>query len=117
VYNWLEIALDFNISEFDFWNMTLAELDRVIQSKTRVKKREDQERASFDYILASLIGKHFARCYSSSVRIPEISDAYVGLFDKEELQEQQQEKIDELSALRFKQFAQAYTKSKEVGKE
>lgn len=117
MYNWLEIALDFGISERDFWDMTLAELDRLIHSKLRVKKIQDQERASFDYILASLIGKHFARCYSSSVRIPDISDAYVGLFDKEELQEQQQEKIDELSALRFKQFAQAYTKRQEVGKE
>lgn len=117
MYNWLEIALDFDISEFDFWNMTLAELDRLIHSKLRVKKIQDQERAGFDYILASLIGRHFARCYSSNVKIPEMSEAYAGLFDKEELQEKQQEQIDELSALRFKQFAQAYTKNKEVGKE
>jgi hypothetical protein len=117
VYNWLDIALDFDISERDFWEMTLAELDRLIQSKTRVKKRQDQEKASFDYILASLIGKHFARCYSSSVRVPDISEAYLGLFNREELQEQQQEQKDELSALRFKQFAQAYNKRQEVGKE
>lgn len=117
MYNWLELALDFDISERDFWEMTLAELDRLIHSKLRNKKRKDQEKASFDYILASLIGRHFARCYSSSVRVPDISEAYSDLFDKDELQEQQQEQKDELSALRFKQFAQAYNKRQEVGKE
>lgn len=98
--------------------MTIAELDRLIESKKRIQKREQQDKASFDYILADLIGRSMARLYSSSARMPEISAAYPTLFDSEEIQEKKQEKKNELSALRFKQFAQAYNKKfKEVGKE
>ena len=97
--------------------MTIAELDRLIESKKRIQKREQQDKASFDYILADLIGRSIARLYSSSARMPEISAAYPTLFDSEEIQEKKQEKKDELSALRFKQFAQSYNKkfNKEVG--
>lgn len=99
--------------------MTLAELDRAIKSKIRVKKRQDQEKAAFDYILADLIGRSIARIYSSSAKLPEITEIYTTLFDSQELQEKKQEQLEELSALRFKQFAQAYNKkfNKEVGKE
>lgn len=99
--------------------MTIAELERLIESKKRIQKREQQDKASFDYILADLIGRSIARLYSSSARMPEISAAYPTLFDSEEIQEKKQEKKNELSALRFKQFAQAYNKkfNKEVGKE
>ena len=97
--------------------MTIAELDRLIESKKRIQKREQQDKASFDYILADLIGRSMARLYSSSAHMPEISVAYPTLFDSEEIQEKKQEKKDELSALRFKQFAQSYNKkfNKEVG--
>ena len=99
--------------------MTLGELDRAIKSKIRVKKRQDQEKAAFDYILADLIGRSIARIYSSSAKLPEITEVYTTLFDSQELQEKKQEQLEELSALRFKQFAQAYNKkfNKEVGKE
>lgn len=119
VYKWLEVALDAGISEWDFWDMTIAELERLIESKARVKKRADQERAAYDYILAELIGRSISRIYSSSAKMPELNEAYPTLFDSQEVQEKQQDAKDELSALRFKQFAQAYNKkmSKEVGKE
>lgn len=107
------------ITEADFWEMTLAELKRAIDSKKRVKIREDKERASFDYILANLIGKSISRIYSSSNNMPDISEVYPSLFDSKEIQEARFEKQQELSALRFRQFAQAFNKkiAKEVGKE
>ena len=43
IFNWLETALDYGISEFDFWNMTLAELDRAIASKRRMEKIRAQD--------------------------------------------------------------------------
>lgn len=112
------MALDYEIAEFDFWDMTLAELERLIESKKRIKKLKEQERASFDYILADLIGKSISRIYSSSATIPEISEVYPALFDSEQINEQKQERKDELTVLRFKQFAQAYNKkiSEEVQK-
>lgn len=102
--------MDYGLSEFDFWNMTLAEIMRYIDSKKRIQKLEQQEKASFDYILADLIGKSIARIYSSSNQMPQIAEAYPSLFVTEEIEEKIQEKKDELSVLRFKQFAQSYNK-------
>ena len=109
--------MDYGLTEFDFWNMTIAELNRAVESKKRIQKREAQERASFDYVLADLIGRSIARIHSSSAKMPSIADAYPTLFDKEEIDERLQEKKDELSALRIKQFTQSFNKRfKEVGK-
>lgn len=98
--------------------MTLAEIERAIESKKRIKKMQDREKASFDYVLADLIGRSISRIYSSSAKMPELSTAYPTLFDSEEMQEKKQEKKQELSAIRFRKFAQAYNKkiSKEVDK-
>ena len=48
IYKWLDNALDYGISEHDFWDMTIAELTRAIASKKRIQKQQAQEKASFD---------------------------------------------------------------------
>lgn len=88
--------------------MTLSELNRALSSKKRVMKMEAQQRATLDYILADLIGRSVGRLYSSSNSIPELAAAYPSLFDNEEIKEQKAERQAELSALRFKQFADSY---------
>lgn len=85
--------------------MTLAELTRAIDSKKRQKKEEAQEKASMDYILADLIGRSISRLYSSSAKLPDISEVYPSLFDSQQIEEKKQAQRAELSALRFKQFA------------
>lgn len=110
IYKWLEVALDYGISEFDFWNMTIAEATRAVESKKRVARLKAQERASFDYIQADLIGRSIARIYSSANNMPTMADAYPSLFAKEEMEEKMQDKKDELSAIRFRQFAQSFNK-------
>jgi hypothetical protein len=90
--------------------MTIAEIVRSINSKKRLQKMQAQERAIFDYKLAELIGRSYARLHSSSNHMPSIAEAYPSLFDSEEIKEQQQEKRDQLSELRFRQFAQSYNK-------
>lgn len=98
--------------------MTIAELERALASRRRVLKRDAQERASYDYILADLIGKSIARIYSSANNMPEISAAYPTLFNSKEIEEKKQAQKAELSAIRFKQFAQSYnTRFKEVAKD
>ena len=109
-YKWLDNALDYGITEYDFWNMTIVEIERAINSKRRVKKIEAKEKASFDYILADLIGKSVSRIYNSSNKIPEINEVYPSLFASQEVEEQRAAKRDELSALRFRQFANAHNK-------
>lgn len=88
--------------------MTLAELERALASKRRMMKAQAQEKASFDYLLANLIGKSVARIYSSTVTMPEISEVYPSLFDSQEIQEKKREQKAELSAIRFKLFAKSF---------
>ena len=84
-----------------------------------MEKERAQQRAYFDYTLANLIGQSMARLYSSSARMPEISAVYPHLFNSQEIEEQKQAQKDELSALRFKLFAEAYNKNfhKEAAKD
>ena len=106
----LNNALDYGISEKDFWEMTFAELDRVVASKKRMQKYEAQERATYDYILAALIGRAFSAGMDSKAKFPDIHEVYPSLFDAQEREQQKQERSNQLSALRFKQFAQSYNK-------
>ena len=71
--------------------MTIAELERATESRARVEKRRAQERATYDYILADLIGKSVSRIYNSSNHMPDISEAYPTLFDSEEIEEKKEE--------------------------
>jgi hypothetical protein len=98
--------------------MTLGELTRLMESKRRTKEREAKEKANYDYILADLIGRSVSRIYNSSNKMPSISEAYPNLFNDEELEEKRAQKQAELSALRFKQFANSFNKRfKEEAKE
>ena len=90
--------------------MTIAEVSRAIESRVRVKNLEAKEKATYDYILADLIGRSVGRVYSSSVQMPSINDAYPSLFQTTEAQEKQQKAKQELSAIRFKQFADSFNK-------
>lgn len=93
--------------------MTFAEIERVLASK----KRQEQRKASFDYILADLIGRSMARAYNSANTMPTLAEAYPTLFSKVAEEEEIQKKKDELSALRFRQFATSYNKKlREVSK-
>ena len=98
------------ISESDFWNMSFAELDRALSSKKRLLMIQAKEKATFDYILADIVGRSVARIYSSSNKLPEIAEIYPAIFDSEEIAQKKQEKKIELSALRFKQFTESYNK-------
>lgn len=115
VYKWLDVALDYGIEERRFWFMTIAELTREIESKKRQQAEQAKDRASFDYILADLIGRSIARIHSSSNKLPTLAEAYPSLFVADEVEEQIQKKKDELSAIRFKQFAASFNKRLEGG--
>lgn len=99
--------------------MTLGEIERYIKSYVRSKKVELQEKAQMDYIQASLIIKGVAMVMGSKEPFPNLQEAYPTLFeDVGQNQEEMMKKKQELSALRFKQFAQSYNSrfNKEVPK-
>ena len=115
----LDNALDYGITEFDFWDMTIAEIRRAVRSKKRIYKIEARDKATYDYILARLIIKGVAQVLGDKSDYPTLEETYPGMFD--EVIAERQAKIEEqkmnLSALRFKQFAQSYNsnfKNKEV---
>lgn len=119
VYEMLNNALDYGISEEQFWDMTFAEIQRAVNSAIRVRKLQHQEKATYDYILANLITKGVSKVLGDKSAYPTIEEAYPGIFD--DLITEKQAKVEEqkmnLSALRFKQFAQSYNshfKNKEV---
>ena len=85
--------------------MTIAELNRVLASRNRVKQQEAKERAYFDYILADIIGRSISRVYSKKGKLPEISDIYPNLFNKEEIKQKQAEHKARMFALKLKEFA------------
>lgn len=118
----LDNALDIGINELTFWDMTPAEVIRAIESFNRVTKIKAQEKASYDYIQAQLIVKGVSICLGDKSTFPTIQEAYPTLFDDviQAQEEAVQRRKDELSALRFKQFAQSYNdglKNKEVQKQ
>lgn len=99
--------------------MTLGEIRRATKSKARMMKIEAQERASYDYILASLIVKGFSKVMGGDADYPCLEDAYGGLFKDSKVMAEKQKNIEErkieLSVLRFKQFANFHNdKYKEV---
>jgi hypothetical protein len=106
----LDNALDLGLTEAQFWEMSVAELDRYFESRKRVEQKEAKERAYFDYILADLIGRSVSRVYSNQAKLPELYEVYPTLFDNQEAEQQRQEKLAELSALRFKQYANFHNK-------
>ena len=90
--------------------MTCGEVARAIESHNRRYKAESREKACYDYILADLIGRSIARIHSSSATMPELYECYPSLFDNKEIQEQKAEKQAELSAIRFRLFANSHNK-------
>lgn len=98
--------------------MTIGEVTRYIQAQDKIVRMRNQERASYDYILATLIIKGVSITLGSKESYPTIDEAYPSLF--EDIKAKQKAKVEEkkmeLSALRFKQFAQSYNnrRNKEV---
>ena len=45
IYDWLNNALDYGITEKEFWGMTLAEIVRAMDSFERKRKRDLQSKA------------------------------------------------------------------------
>lgn len=105
----LENSLDIGITEFDFWNMTLGEIERAFKSKQRVLEREEKneakKRAMFDYIHADLVGRSIARCFSKNNKYPELYEAYPTLFDSKEIEKNKEAKEAERFAAELRLFA------------
>ena len=105
--------MDIGISESDFWQMTLAEIERAAQCWQRKQRRELQEKAKLTHILADLVGHSVARIYSQNAKMPTIYEAFPNLFEETETErERKAAAAMEISAIRFMQFATAHNNKK-----
>lgn len=104
----LDNALDWGISEDQFWSMTIGELDRFVDSRQRQEIHRAKERATFDHTLAMLIGR--AMSSSEENPFPDLYDVYPDLFREEAVKkaEADAELRTQLSAIRFMQFANSF---------
>jgi hypothetical protein len=106
----LDNALDLGISEQEFWNMTIGELERKVESCKRLDKIRLKEKATLDYTLAMLIGRAFGA--SEEHPFPNLYDVYPSIFDDDikKREEEESARQAQLSAIRFIQFAQSFNK-------
>ena len=88
----------------------MAELVRAVESARRRDKAEQQRRAAYDYRLADLVGRSVARIYSKAATLPELSEAYPGIFDEELLEEARAEREAERFAAQLRAFSAAHNK-------
>ena len=81
-----------------------------MDSKRRTKKQEAQDKATYDYLLADLIGKSIARIYSKDAKYPELYEAYPQLFNKDEIEKSKEEIRLKNSSERMINFAESFNK-------
>lgn len=107
----LDNALDYGLSENEFWNMTFGELDRYVSSKQRTEKLRLKEKATLDYTLALLVGRAMQGS-SEEHPFPKLYEVYPEVFaDEIEKRERDlQEEREQLSAIRFIQFAESFNR-------
>ena len=102
----LQPAINMGLTEFDFWEMTKAEIERYLEGAMwRIKQQ-----AQFDYSLADLIGASVARLFDSRNQFPTIYQVYPHLFEEAVVEEEQQDIAMTNSINNFLSFAMAHNK-------
>lgn len=96
----LEATLDAGIGAREFWEMTWGEIVATVQSRARVMEIERKERASMDYVAATLTGRAIAvACFGGE--FPALREAYPGLFPELEQPHKQDWRIAKERLLKF----------------
>lgn len=100
----LQPAINMGLTEFDFWEMTKAEIERYLDGALwRMKAK-----AQFDYSLADLVGASIARLFDSGNQFPDIYQVYPHLFEEEVIEEEKQDVATTNSINNFLSFAMTH---------
>ena len=94
--------------ESQFWEMTVAEIERYMEGYTWRLKAE----AQLNYSLANLIGMSVGRLMSQDVEFPTLAQAYPTLFEKEIEEERLAEEATNRSVNNFLARAMAINKAR-----
>ena len=105
IYQYLQPAINVGLSEFDFWEMTKAEIERYLEGAVWREK----QKAQHNYVLADLVGASVARIMSSDAKYPPIEEVYPSLFVKPEEVDVKKEDVNITDSVnRFLAFAKAH---------
>ena len=72
----LEQCMSIGMREEDFYNSTIKQITRYVESYNKQQENQLQEKAFFDYQLANLIGMSVARLLSKDAKFPTFEKAY-----------------------------------------
>ena len=72
----LEQCMSIGMREEDFYNSTIKQITRYVESYNKQQENQLQEKAFFDYQLANLIGMSVARLLSKDAKYPTFEKAY-----------------------------------------
>ena len=81
IYDLLEVAMFYDMSMYDFWNMTLREVRLYIKVRKQREKYDMQQKAVFDYTHANMIIKGIGCIMGSKERIPSLEESYSFIFN------------------------------------
>lgn len=104
-------ALDMGITEKEFWNMTIAEIDRAAESYKRRYENEAKQRATFDYVLAQMISIGMNKAINGGdAEFPAIEEIYPTLFVERAVakKESKNELKNMAFAIQLKQFSKQH---------
>lgn len=100
----LPLALQCGISYFDFFKMTFAEVQLVIENQLTTRKREMQQKAAMAYTEASLIAMFISRLFSEKTKVLSLYDAFPDLFaDEKKAEEERRLKLEKDNLMAFVQ--------------
>lgn len=103
------------LSEKEFWDMTLAEVERYLSVYAEKEKIRQRNQAAFDYTLAALIGSYITRALGGKHKIPSIDKMYPTLFDDEEIKQAEESHRIQIMSERFRQFANTHNSKLQGG--
>lgn len=69
-------CMSIGMTEEDFYNSTIKQINRYVESYNKQQENQLQEKAYFDYQLANLIGLSVARLLSKDAKYPTFEKAY-----------------------------------------
>ena len=105
----LEQCMSIGMREEDFYNSTIKQITRYVESYNKQQENQLQEKAFFDYQLANLIGMSVARLLSKDAKFPSFEKAYP-FINKEAKTEVDEEWEMEVQHNRLREWAEQINK-------
>lgn len=108
--NLLQQCMSIGMREEDFYNSTLAQITRYVESYNKQQQNKLQEKAYFDYQLANLIGVSVSRLLSKDAKYPTFEKAYPFINQSVQFKEVDEEWEMEVQRNKLREWAEQINK-------